>query len=122
MNVTPNGPSVQSPHLQAADGTVFPLKSGETIIGRAPSCDIQLDDQSVSKNHSVVTWSVDGISVTDLGSTNHTFVNHICLRQGQSSPIFHEDRLVLGRSTLTFLYPGHSAGLAKERKTLSSGR
>jgi len=117
MNAIPNVPSQQSPYLHAADGTVFPLKPGENIIGRAPSCDTQLYDPLVSKKHCVLTWSEDGVSVTDLGSSNHTFVNQVCLRQGQSSPVFHEDRLVLGRSTLTFLDPGHSAGQAEQRET-----
>jgi len=102
MNATPNGSSHERPHLQTAEGAIFWLKTGETSLGRDPSCDIQLPDPSVSKRHCSITCSEGGFSVSDLGSTNHTFVNQICLRQGQSCQLVHGDRVSLGRTTLTF--------------------
>ena len=105
MNATPNNVSPGEPHLQTADGAAVPLKPGDNIIGRDSSCDIQLRDFSVSKRHCVVSISEEGVLATDLGSTNHTFVNESCLRQGQSGPLLHGDRLILGRSILTFFHP-----------------
>lgn len=115
MNATLNGSSPDGPHLKAADGAVLILKPGETLLGREPGCDIQLPDPSVSKKHCAVGWSEGGFSVTDLGSTNHTFVNQICLQQGQSARLVHGDRLVLGRSTLTFFEPERESGDAGGR-------
>ena len=106
MNATPNNVLPGEPHLQTADGAAFPLKPGDNVIGRDSSCDIQIHDSSVSKRHCVLSISEKGVAVTDLGSTNHTFVNESCLRQGQSGPVVHGDRLILGRSILTFLNPG----------------
>jgi serine phosphatase RsbU (regulator of sigma subunit) len=105
MNSEEKTPSIEEPHLQAADGGTFRLKPGETVIGRDPSCEIRLYDSSVSKRHCAITFSEGSASVTDLGSTNHTFVNQCCLREGQSSPLLHGDRLILGRSILTYLDP-----------------
>ncbi len=102
----PEEVSLHQPRLQTAEGDIFFLKPGETVIGRDPSCDVRLNDLSVSKRHCVVTFSERGASVTDLGSTNHSFVNHVCLREGQSSELAHGDSLVLGRSALTFLSSG----------------
>ena len=105
MNATPNGLPLQNPYLKATDGSVYALSPGETVVGRDSSCEVQLFDPSVSKKHCVIRWSEEGFSATDLGSTNHTFVNHVCLREGQSSSLSDGDRLALGRSTLTFFNP-----------------
>ena len=105
MNATPKGPALQNAYLKATDGSVHPVSAGETVVGRDSSCEVQLLDPSVSKKHCVIRGSEEGFIVTDLGSTNHTFVNHVCLREGQSSPLSDGDRLMLGRSTLTFFRP-----------------
>jgi HD-GYP domain-containing protein (c-di-GMP phosphodiesterase class II) len=44
-------------------------------IGRMPSCDVFLDDASVSRRHAEVFFSEAGWLVRDLGSTNGTFLN-----------------------------------------------
>ncbi len=104
MNPTPNSPSLHEPRLHTADGDVFPLKPGDNVVGRHSSCDIRLRDPSVSKRHCAIALSEGGASVTDLGSTNHTFVNQSCLREGQSTQLLDGDCLILGRSILTFFY------------------
>lgn len=62
---------VEGPH----HGTRFPLNSGENLVGRAPGTAIMLEDQSVSRQHAVITGREDGWQVKDLGSKNGTFVN-----------------------------------------------
>ncbi len=56
-------------------GTRFPLNVGENLIGRSAESAIQLEDQSVSRQHAVITGRDDGFQVKDLGSKNGTFVN-----------------------------------------------
>jgi len=55
------------------------------IVGRAPSIEhsgvtydvtLQLDHTTVSSNHASLAPAADGLMVTDLGSTNGTFINH----------------------------------------------
>lgn len=46
-----------------------------TLIGRAPNCDIRLDDGKVSGTHAQVVVNRDDAVLSDLGSTNGTFVD-----------------------------------------------
>jgi pSer/pThr/pTyr-binding forkhead associated (FHA) protein len=69
----------RSPVLEAIDepvkGERFVLHSGENIIGRLEECDIPVLDGSVSRQHARVVYARDRVSVSDLGSSNGTFVN-----------------------------------------------
>jgi len=57
-------------------GQVFALKSGVTEIGREQGKDICLaGDSSVSRAHARIAEQVTEFQITDLGSTNGTFVN-----------------------------------------------
>lgn len=56
-------------------GKLLELKPGETILGRAPDIDIPVNDSRVSRQHLSITVSEAGTTLTDLGSTNGTFVN-----------------------------------------------
>jgi len=57
----------------------FPLDAGEITFGRDPNCDFHLNDLEVSREHACVRIDVDGIWLTDLGSTNGTQVNNVDL-------------------------------------------
>lgn len=56
-------------------GTRFPLRRGETVIGRSPYCSIVLSNARASRQHCAITWVDDGLSVSDLGSSNGTTLN-----------------------------------------------
>ncbi|MEM6820557.1 MAG: FHA domain-containing protein [Verrucomicrobiota bacterium] len=51
------------------------LKQGRTLIGRISNCPIYLNDTSVSKRHAFVTLTDSFIRITDLQTTNGTYVN-----------------------------------------------
>jgi len=55
-------------------------------VGRLPDCDLVIGDSSVSKRHAVLKWSADHerCSLTDLGSTNGTFLNAESTVQGET--------------------------------------
>ncbi len=58
-------------------GQAFPLKSGETIIGREATKDIGLPmDNTVSRTHARIAQEVTSWVLYDEGSTNGTFVNN----------------------------------------------
>jgi hypothetical protein len=46
-----------------------------TTLGRAPECDIYLDEAGVSRQHARLRPLDCGVEVEDLGSTNGTFIN-----------------------------------------------
>jgi len=52
----------------------FVLKPGENILGRDKTCDIFLDDPSVSRNHATITVASKVVSMKDLGSKNGTYI------------------------------------------------
>ena len=62
--------------LQVA--TLPPLRStDELTVGRLPSCDLVINDPSVSKEHARLHWhgQSDRCTVVDLGSMNGTQIN-----------------------------------------------
>lgn len=56
-------------------GTRFPIRRGETMIGRSPYCSIVVSNGLTSRRHCVIRLDPDGLAVVDLGSTNGTLVN-----------------------------------------------
>ncbi len=61
-----------------AVATLPPLEGLDQLtVGRLPDCDLVIDDASVSKRHATLKWNADQrrCSVTDVGSTNGTFLN-----------------------------------------------
>jgi pSer/pThr/pTyr-binding forkhead associated (FHA) protein len=53
----------------------FPLRLGETLLGRSPYCSIVVNDGLVSRQHAAIRVTRDGMQIEDLGSRNGTFVN-----------------------------------------------
>ncbi|MBK8009854.1 MAG: diguanylate cyclase [Deltaproteobacteria bacterium] len=54
-------------------GQMFLLAKDETTIGRAPECDVFLDDEGVSRHHAKIIRHDDILVAMDLGSTNGTY-------------------------------------------------
>lgn len=53
----------------------FPVRIGETLLGRSPYCSIVLEDPRVSRQHAAIRMTAEGLSIQDLGSRNGTLVN-----------------------------------------------
>jgi predicted Zn finger-like uncharacterized protein len=56
-----------------ASGQIFQIQRVRTVLGRA-DCDIVLDDPEASRQHATLEILGSRVVVTDLGSTNGTFV------------------------------------------------
>lgn len=56
-------------------GLTLPLGDA-LLIGRAPECELILDDDYVSTKHARITRTATGYQVEDLGSTNGSLVNN----------------------------------------------
>lgn len=63
--------------IVSGDATAsFPLVSGRPlVIGRGSGHDIPLTNKRVSRNHARIVWVPGGVEVTDLGSSNGTYVD-----------------------------------------------
>lgn len=51
------------------------LKPGENIVGRSPNVPVRIDVLDVSRRHAVLCIDRGKVTVRDLGSSNHTFVD-----------------------------------------------
>lgn len=83
-------------------GEVYELVNDVTMLGRSDDVDLVVSDVSISRRHAMIVNRVEGIHVSDLGSTNGTFVN----RKPVTSPLkLNEgDKLTLGVITFKFSY------------------
>ena len=54
----------------------FDLQEGSTVIGRDVSCAIAVDDGSVSRRHAELRLNNGVLTLKDLGSKNHTYIDN----------------------------------------------
>jgi pSer/pThr/pTyr-binding forkhead associated (FHA) protein len=79
-------------------GGEFPLPDvGELIIGRAAELDMVLIEDMVSRRHARLVAANGNLTLTDLGSTNGTFVNGEKIKQAKLAV---NDRVLVGTSIL----------------------
>lgn len=53
----------------------FDINEGVTLIGRDASCTVVVDDGSVSRKHAEIVLTRGSLTLKDLGSKNHTYVD-----------------------------------------------
>ncbi|HZS41855.1 MAG TPA: GGDEF domain-containing protein, partial [Polyangia bacterium] len=85
-------------------GRKYNLETANVIIGRSSKSEIQIDQESVSRNHAKIINTGKSIILRDLGSTNGTYVNdqlidEYVLRDG--------DFIKIGRTIFKFLSGGN---------------
>lgn len=87
-------------------GRDFRLRRTSMVIGRSTSAEICLPDDGASREHARVSFQgTDGedgavFTLTDLGSTNHTFVNS---EQVESVQLCDGDKIRIGDTVLKFV-------------------
>jgi len=85
-------------------GKKYNLNAASLVIGRSSKCDIQIDQESISRNHTKIVNTGKSILIRDLGSTNGTYVNdepidEYVMRDG--------DLIKIGRTIFKFLTGGN---------------
>lgn len=102
----------------------LPLEQKIHIIGRSSSADIRIDDPNASRKHASMERKVDGWHVSDLGSTNGTFVDGKKIHSFMLSPgkVFTIGNtsfmLDPGKASIQSLTTG-SSGKTREKKGFS---
>jgi len=83
-------------------GQVFELKDDVTMIGRSDEVDLTVSDTSLSRRHAMVVNRAGGLFVSDLGSTNGSFLNSEVI----SDPVVlnEGDKITLGNIVFKFTY------------------
>jgi two-component system cell cycle response regulator len=87
-------------------GHRFFITQDEMIIGRDPSADLCIADQSISRRHAKVNRTDHGVTLEDLGSSNGTSVNGKKLEPGNIVTLAKEDLVKLGNSIVKYLPAG----------------
>jgi len=83
---------------------------GSLTIGRHPESDVVIDNAAVSGKHAKIDGLEGGYFITDLKSTNGTFLNSMMITTSQ---LKHGDSIVIGRHRLLF---GYAKGEARPEK------
>jgi predicted Zn finger-like uncharacterized protein len=86
--------------LGANAGQIFPVVKPRVVLGRGVNCDIQLHDSEISRRHAMLEIKAEAATVTDLDSTNGTFVDGVRVHQKAIEP--HQE-FSLGTTTLMFI-------------------
>lgn len=94
-------------------------------IGRSLDADIQLIESSLSKNHARIDTSKNAVTITDLGSTNHTIIDGKQLVPNQSYVLKNNSQIQCGSLVFKFLERGilsEAAETARMKSELESAR
>jgi adenylate cyclase len=77
------------------DGTPqrYPLAQGRSVVGRAQTCDIVINDHSISREHATLVVRGHSVELSDLESRNGTLHNGSTVRQ---TALAAGDRLMFG--------------------------
>lgn len=87
-------------------GHRFFLTQDELTLGRDPIADISLSDQGISRKHAKIRKSGSKILLSDLNSSNGTFVNDQRIGAGEEIVLAKEDMIKMGNLILKFLPAG----------------
>lgn len=79
------------------------LKPGTTSLGRSMESDIQIPDESASRNHAEIQYTEEnnGLVIFDLDSTNGVYLNGKQIKHQHS--LTHEDKIRIGLHLFTVL-------------------
>lgn len=99
-----------------AFGRTYPVL-GVTTVGRAPECDLRLDESGMSRMHARLLPVDGGMLLEDLGSTNGCFLNGKRVLRGEAKP---GDEIGFDHLRFRLMAPGQEAAQTEpEAKTMS---
>jgi len=93
-------------------GEIVLPPAGELVIGRASELDLVLAEDMVSRKHAKLAARDGTVTITDLGSTNGTFVNGEKVRRAD---LKLRDRILIGTSILKLIDTSELATTSEER-------
>jgi hypothetical protein len=73
------------------------------VVGRTAESDVTIPELSISTEHCAFSASPFGLRITDLGSTNGTFVDGHRLSKGETGQLQSGSKIILGRFEFEYL-------------------
>jgi pSer/pThr/pTyr-binding forkhead associated (FHA) protein len=86
-----------------AQGARYPVDTAEVTLGREPSCTVVIRSEQASRRHARITLLGSDHVLSDLGSTNGTFVN---ARPVQEQPLRNGDVIRIASTVLKYVRLG----------------
>lgn len=86
--------------MGANAGQIYTISKPRIVLGRGTESDVQLQDSEVSRRHAMLEIHLDEGKVSDLGSTNGTYVDGVRIQQ---ATIFSNQEFSLGTTTVMFI-------------------
>jgi diguanylate cyclase (GGDEF)-like protein len=89
---------VRAPRAEVREYTLAP---GATTIGRQTEVEVHISDSSASREHARIDFDPNQtcLTITDLNSTNGTFVNGRKISSPEN--LFHDDKIRIGKHLIT---------------------
>ncbi len=78
------------------------LSPDTLTIGRIPGNKLVLNDSKASSRHAEIRFENNGYTITDLGSTNGTYVNEQQLRPNEPRPLNSGDTIRIGDTRISY--------------------
>ncbi len=94
--------------LQGPAGRIT-LGTGVVTLGRAPDNQLVINDSKASSHHAEIRFVGQNYTITDLGSTNGTFVNEQRLERNVPRSLHTGDNIRIGDTLLTYEVTGAMA-------------
>lgn len=82
------------------DPVIYVMSSDQVILGKEPDCDVVVVDPKVSRKHLKIEFVKGRYFLTDLGSTNGTYINEERILQGEKVEFFSFFPARLGTNVL----------------------
>ncbi len=96
--------------MGANAGQIHVVRQPRVVLGRGNESDIQLQDSEVSRRHAMLEIHGDEAVVTDLGSTNGTYVEAVRIR---TATIGSNEEFSLGTTTVMFIVTNAHDGVVE---------
>ena len=82
----------------SASGQQFKVSKGAAVIGRAPTVEVRLEDDGISRTHARLRAETTRAWIEDMGSRNGTFVNGVKITG--ATELRDGDKIQVGRGTV----------------------